>query len=104
MAVLPIQRFHLHFLRTKNGRVHSGSENATFGAGQKLSRRRALQSELKYGFFCSGVGRSAADRIARFGDWMDLFHKWQKDIGFDVSPIKNFEFDADHAVDHVNRR
>jgi len=45
-----------------------------------------------------------ADKIATFDDWMDLFHKWQKDIGFDASQIKNFKFDAYYAVYHVTRR
>jgi len=33
------------------GATIPGSENAVFGAGQKLLQRQALQSELKYGFF-----------------------------------------------------
>lgn len=38
-----------------------------------------------------------ADKIATFDDWMDLFYKWQKDIGFDPSQIKDFKFDAYYA-------
>lgn len=36
-------------------------------------------------------------RIATFDDWMDLFYKWQKDIGFDTSQIKEYKFDAFYA-------
>ena len=35
-----------------------------------------------------------AQRIATFDDWMDIFHKWQKDIGFDPSLAKGYKFDA----------
>ena len=35
-----------------------------------------------------------AQRIATFDDWKDLFYKWQKDIGFDPSLIKNYKFDS----------
>jgi benzoyl-CoA 2,3-dioxygenase component B len=35
-----------------------------------------------------------AERIANFDDWKDLFYKWQKDIGFDVSLVKDYKFDA----------
>jgi len=35
-----------------------------------------------------------ADKIATFDDWKDLFYKWQKDIGFDASLIKDYKFDA----------
>jgi len=38
-----------------------------------------------------------AQRIATFDDWMDLFHKWQKDIGFDPSLAKGYKFDAIYA-------
>lgn len=38
-----------------------------------------------------------AARISTFDDWMDLFHKWQKDIGFDTSQIKDYQFDAFYA-------
>ncbi len=38
-----------------------------------------------------------AGKIATFDDWMDLFHKWQKDIGFDATQIKDFKFDAYYA-------
>ena len=45
-----------------------------------------------------------ADKIATFDDWMDLFHKWQKDIAFDASQTKISKFDAYHVVYHVTRR
>ncbi|HXG52394.1 MAG TPA: Phenylacetic acid catabolic protein [candidate division Zixibacteria bacterium] len=35
-----------------------------------------------------------AQKIATFDDWKDLFFKWQKDIGFDSSLIKDYNFDA----------
>ena len=35
-----------------------------------------------------------AQRIATFDDWKDLFYTWQKDVGFDVSLIKDYKFDA----------
>lgn len=35
-----------------------------------------------------------AERIANFDDWKDLFHKWQKDIGFDPDLVKDYKFDA----------
>ena len=35
-----------------------------------------------------------AERIANFDDWIDLFHKWQKDIGFDASLVKDYKFGA----------
>jgi len=38
-----------------------------------------------------------AVKIATFDDWMDLFHKWQKDIGFDTTQIKDYRFDAFYA-------
>ena len=38
-----------------------------------------------------------AQKIATFDDWMDLFHKWQKDIGFDPSLAKGYKFDAIYA-------
>ncbi|HWP23786.1 MAG TPA: Phenylacetic acid catabolic protein [Candidatus Binatia bacterium] len=38
-----------------------------------------------------------AIKIATFDDWMDLFYKWQKDIGFDTSQIKDYKFDALYA-------
>jgi benzoyl-CoA 2,3-epoxidase subunit B len=34
------------------------------------------------------------DRISTFDDWADYFHKWQKDIGFDATQIKDYKFDA----------
>lgn len=34
------------------------------------------------------------ERIANFDDWKDLFYKWQKDIGFDPSLVKDYKFDA----------
>ena len=34
------------------------------------------------------------EKIASFDDWIDYFHKWQKDIGFDPSLIKDYHFDA----------
>src|ERR1700751_5356801 len=33
-------------------------------------------------------------RISTFDDWTDYFHKWQKDIGFDTSLVKDYKFDA----------
>ncbi|HEY2990065.1 MAG TPA: Phenylacetic acid catabolic protein [Candidatus Binatia bacterium] len=33
-------------------------------------------------------------KLATFDDWTDLFRKWQKDIGFDSSLVKDFKFDA----------
>ena len=33
-------------------------------------------------------------KIATFDDWTDLFHKWQKDIGFDSSLLKGYPFEA----------
>jgi hypothetical protein len=33
-------------------------------------------------------------KLATFDDWTDLFRKWQKDIGFDGSLVKDFKFDA----------
>jgi benzoyl-CoA 2,3-dioxygenase component B len=35
-----------------------------------------------------------AQKIANFDDWKDLFYKWQKDIGFDASLVKDYKFDA----------
>ena len=35
-----------------------------------------------------------AQKISTFDDWTDYFNKWQKDIGFDASQIKNYKFDA----------
>jgi benzoyl-CoA 2,3-epoxidase subunit B len=35
-----------------------------------------------------------ATRIANFDDWKDLFYKWQKDIGFDASLVKDYKFEA----------
>ena len=35
-----------------------------------------------------------AEKIANFDDWKDLFYKWQKDIGFDASLVKDYKFDA----------
>jgi benzoyl-CoA 2,3-dioxygenase component B len=35
-----------------------------------------------------------AERIANFDDWKDLFYKWQADIGFDTSLVKDYRFDA----------
>lgn len=35
-----------------------------------------------------------AKRIANFDDWKDLFEQWQKDIGFDRSLVKDYQFDA----------
>ena len=34
------------------------------------------------------------EKIATFDDWTDLFHKWQKDIGFDPSLLKGYPFEA----------
>jgi benzoyl-CoA 2,3-epoxidase subunit B len=33
-------------------------------------------------------------KITGFDDWKDLFYKWQKDIGFEPSLVKNYKFDA----------
>ena len=33
-------------------------------------------------------------KLATFDDWTDLFHKWQKDIGFDISLVKDYSFEA----------
>ena len=33
-------------------------------------------------------------KISTFDDWTDLFHKWQQDIGFDSSLIKDYPFEA----------
>ena len=33
-------------------------------------------------------------KIATFDDWTDLFHKWQKDIGFDSSLVRGYPFEA----------
>jgi benzoyl-CoA 2,3-dioxygenase component B len=33
-------------------------------------------------------------KISTFDDWTDLFKKWQKDIGFDSSLVKDYKFDA----------
>lgn len=35
-----------------------------------------------------------AEKIANFDDWKDLFYKWQKDIGFHPSLVKDYKFDA----------
>lgn len=37
-------------------------------------------------------------QIATFDDWTDLFHKWQKDIGFDGSLLKDYSFKAVYDV------
>jgi hypothetical protein len=42
----------------------------------------------------SKFARGGKQKIASFDDWKDLFYKWQKDIGFDVSLIKDYKFDA----------
>lgn len=34
------------------------------------------------------------EKIATFDDWIDLFRKWQKDIGFDSSLVKGYPFEA----------
>ena len=39
-------------------------------------------------------------RIATFDDWADLFRKWQKDIGFDTSLIKDYPFEAFYEPSH----
>jgi len=38
-----------------------------------------------------------AQKISTFDDWTDYFHKWQKDIGFDASQVKDYKFDAFYA-------
>jgi benzoyl-CoA 2,3-epoxidase subunit B len=35
-----------------------------------------------------------AEKIANFDDWKDLFYKWQTEIGFDTSLIRDYKFDA----------
>ena len=35
-----------------------------------------------------------ATRMATFDDWIDLFRKWQKDIGVDRSLIEDASFEA----------
>ena len=37
-------------------------------------------------------------KISTFDDWTDLFKKWQKDIGFDSSLVKDYKFDALYDV------
>ncbi len=39
-----------------------------------------------------------AGKIATFDDWMDLFHKWQKDIGFDATEIKDYKKENDWII------
>ncbi len=34
------------------------------------------------------------EKMTGFDDWKDLFYKWQKDIGFDPSLVKDYKFDA----------
>ena len=34
-----------------------------------------------------------AERIANFDEWKDLFYKWQADIGFDASLVKDYKFE-----------
>lgn len=34
------------------------------------------------------------EKIATFDDWIDLFHKWQKDIGFESSLLKGYPFES----------
>ena len=34
-----------------------------------------------------------AERIANFNDWKDLFYKWQADIGFDTSLVKDYKYE-----------
>ena len=38
-----------------------------------------------------------AQKISSFDDWTDYFSKWQKDIGFDASQVKDYKFDAFYA-------
>ena len=38
-----------------------------------------------------------AQKISTFDDWTDYFNKWQKDIGFDASQIKDYKFDSFYA-------
>ena len=33
-------------------------------------------------------------RIATFDDWVDLFHDWQKDIGYDAKLLGDYQFEA----------
>lgn len=33
-------------------------------------------------------------KIATFDDWIDLFRRWQKDIGFDSSLVQGYLFEA----------
>ena len=38
-----------------------------------------------------------AQKISTFDDWTDYFNKWQKEIGFDASQIKDYKFDSFYA-------
>ncbi len=38
-----------------------------------------------------------AKTVSTFEDWVDLFHGWQKDIGFDTSLLGDFQFEAKFA-------
>ena len=31
-------------------------------------------------------------RVSTFDDWIDLFYQWQKDIEYDESALKGFDF------------
>ncbi len=33
-------------------------------------------------------------KMATFDDWIDLFRRWQKDIGFDSSLVKDYPLEA----------
>jgi len=33
-------------------------------------------------------------KIATFDDWVDLFHEWQKDIGYDAKLLGDYQFEA----------
>jgi benzoyl-CoA 2,3-dioxygenase component B len=41
---------------------------------------------------------SSATSIRTFDDWIDLFHQWQEDIGYDASLVERFEFDAKYGA------
>lgn len=41
--------------------------------------------------------RHMASSIANFDDWINQFHDWQKDIGYDTSLLGDFAFDAKYS-------
>ncbi|HWP58630.1 MAG TPA: Phenylacetic acid catabolic protein [Candidatus Acidoferrales bacterium] len=40
------------------------------------------------------------EKIATFDDWIDLFRKWQKDIGVDPALLKDYPFEAFYEPSH----